>query len=74
MAAGTVFRHFPTKADLLRALMKDLLEQVTAEAATLAEQGDPARALFDFFADRSMWANEARTTLQSIANSFRSWK
>ena len=49
VAVGTVFRHFPTKADLLRALMKDLLSQVTAEATTLAEEGDPATALFDFF-------------------------
>jgi AcrR family transcriptional regulator len=49
VAAGTVFRHFPTKADLLRALMKDLLSQVTAEASALAEEGDPATALFEFF-------------------------
>ena len=50
VAAGTVFRHFPTKADLLRALMKDLLEQVTTEAAALVAEGHPATALFDFFA------------------------
>src|SRR4051794_40776180 len=49
VAVGTVFRHFPTKADLLRALMKDLLSQVTAEATALAEEGDPATALFEFF-------------------------
>ncbi|GLZ00352.1 TetR/AcrR family transcriptional regulator [Actinoplanes sp. NBRC 103695] len=49
VAAGTVFRHFPTKADLLRALMKDLLEQVTADAAELATSGDPATGLFEFF-------------------------
>jgi len=28
-----VFRHFPTKADLLRALMKDLLADITADLA-----------------------------------------
>ena len=49
VATGTVFRHFPTKSDLLRALMKDLLTQVTAEAAALVEHGDPATALFEFF-------------------------
>lgn len=50
VAVGTVFRHFPTKADLLRALMKQVLLRITDEAADLIEHGDPATALFDFFA------------------------
>jgi AcrR family transcriptional regulator len=49
VAIGTVFRHFPTKADLLRALMKRLLQQLTDEAGTLVEQGDPNIALLEFF-------------------------
>jgi AcrR family transcriptional regulator len=49
VAVGTVFRHFPTKQDLLSAIVKDLLARLTAEVAELAE-GDPATALFDFFA------------------------
>jgi len=49
VAIGTVFRHFPTKADLLRALMKRLLEQVTDDAGALLAQGDPGTALFEFF-------------------------
>lgn len=48
VAIGTIFRHFPTKADLVRALMKRLLDQITSDAETLAAQDDPA-ALFDFF-------------------------
>ena len=44
VAIGTVFRHFPTKADLLRALMKNLLADVTAELAA------PDTDLFTFFA------------------------
>ncbi len=39
VAVGTVFRHFPTKTDLLVAIMKDALEQfrirATAPGATL---------------------------------------
>jgi AcrR family transcriptional regulator len=50
VAIGTVFKHFPTKADLLRALMKRLLQQLTDEAGMLVEQGDPTRALQEFFA------------------------
>jgi AcrR family transcriptional regulator len=48
VAIGTIFRHFPTKDDLVRALMKRLLQQITDDATNLAAQGDP-RALFHFF-------------------------
>jgi AcrR family transcriptional regulator len=48
VAIGTVFRHFPTKADLLRALMKRLLQQLTDDAGDLAAHGDPETALFEF--------------------------
>ena len=50
VAIGTVFRHFPTKSDLLRAMMKRLLQQVTDDAAELISHGDPAGALFEFVA------------------------
>jgi AcrR family transcriptional regulator len=49
VAIGTVFRHFPTKADLLRALMKRLLQQITDDAADLIAHADPTTALFEFF-------------------------
>ncbi|MFF5084828.1 helix-turn-helix domain-containing protein [Actinoplanes sp. NPDC000266] len=42
VAIGTVFRHFPTKQDLLVAIMKRLREQLAAEAGR--------RDLFGFFA------------------------
>jgi AcrR family transcriptional regulator len=50
VAVGTVFRHFPTKDALLRAMMKDLLARLASEAAALISHGDPATALFTFFA------------------------
>lgn len=46
VAIGTVFRHFPTKRDLLAAIMKDLLARLTAELEALAA-GDRDDALFD---------------------------
>jgi AcrR family transcriptional regulator len=49
VAIGTIFRHFPTKDDLLTAIMKDLLEQLTGDVAALAREGDPRTALFSFF-------------------------
>jgi AcrR family transcriptional regulator len=49
VAIGTVFRHFPAKDDLLRAIMKDLLQRLTGEVTALAAEGDPSTALFAFF-------------------------
>lgn len=48
VAIGTIFRHFPTKQDLLAAIMKDLLLRLTQEAVSLAA-GDPKTAMFTFF-------------------------
>ena len=49
VAIGTVFRHFPAKDDLLRAIMKDLLQRLADEVTALAGEGDPSTALFTFF-------------------------
>ncbi|GAA0626681.1 TetR/AcrR family transcriptional regulator [Kutzneria viridogrisea] len=49
VAIGTVFRHFPTKQELLRALLRELLARRTEELTTLVAEGDPATALFEFF-------------------------
>jgi AcrR family transcriptional regulator len=48
VAIGTVFRHFPTKDDLLAAIMKQLAASLTEQVETLAREGDPATALFTF--------------------------
>ncbi|GAA1893831.1 TetR/AcrR family transcriptional regulator [Asanoa iriomotensis] len=48
VAVGTVFRHFPTKDDLLRAVMKDLLDRLHAQVDALTA-ADPGAALFRFF-------------------------
>ncbi|WP_232320091.1 TetR/AcrR family transcriptional regulator [Herbidospora daliensis] len=66
VAVGTVFRHFPTKADLLTALMKDLRERLAARAAVLAEEGD-GTALFTFFAEVVEYAAGARTVVHLLA-------
>jgi AcrR family transcriptional regulator len=47
---ATVFRNFPTKADLLTAILVGRLERLRQEAEMLAETGDPRRAFHDFFA------------------------
>ena len=49
VAVGTVFRHFPRKEDLLRALMKELSRQLADDAGRLLAEGDPRTALVEFF-------------------------
>jgi len=45
VAVGTIFRHFPTKADLLAAIMKDTLVRVAERMAA------PDAGLFTVFAE-----------------------
>ncbi|MFI6519764.1 TetR/AcrR family transcriptional regulator [Spirillospora sp. NPDC050679] len=49
VAVGTVFRHFPTKRDLLTAIMKELRAGLIAEAESLVATGDEGTAFFDYF-------------------------
>ncbi|GIF26841.1 AcrR family transcriptional regulator [Actinoplanes tereljensis] len=45
---GTVFRHFPTKDDLLAAIVLDRIESLAALARKLYLADDAGQALFDF--------------------------
>lgn len=65
VAIGTVFRHFPTKADLLRALLKRLLEQLTDDVEELVASGEPRTALFEFFS-RLVERTAANRTVVSL--------
>jgi AcrR family transcriptional regulator len=47
---GTVFRHFPTKDDLLAAVVLDRIDELTAVAGHLAGAGDAGAALIEFLA------------------------
>jgi AcrR family transcriptional regulator len=45
---GTVYRHFPSKEDLVRAVISDRLQHIVGEGHALLQSGDPGRALFAF--------------------------
>ncbi|GAA2332069.1 TetR/AcrR family transcriptional regulator [Streptomyces kunmingensis] len=51
LAKGTVFRHFPTKEDLLSAIMLRLLDRLAGSAGRLLDADDAAAALREFMAD-----------------------
>jgi len=46
---ATVFRHFPTKAELLEAVLARRFERLRERADGLAGAADPGQAFFDFF-------------------------
>jgi AcrR family transcriptional regulator len=48
VGVGTVFRHFPTKEDLLKAVFVGRMKGLADIAQTLGHTADPARALSDF--------------------------
>src|SRR5947207_386123 len=52
VGAGTVYRHFPTKEDLFRAVIEDRLGRIVDDGRALLASGDPGEALFTFL--RSM--------------------
>jgi AcrR family transcriptional regulator len=61
VAIGTVFRHFPTKDDLLAAIMKRLLAQLVEEAEKLD--------LFAFFTHMVAQAAAKKTVVDLLAGS-----
>jgi AcrR family transcriptional regulator len=46
---ATVFRHFPTKAALLQAVLVRRFDRLREQAEALLETTDPGTAFFDFF-------------------------
>ena len=48
VAKGTVFRHFPTKEDLIAAIVGEHLAALTAVARRLQDSADPGAALLEF--------------------------
>jgi AcrR family transcriptional regulator len=46
---GTVFRHFPTKAALLEAVLTRRFDRLREQAEALLNAADPGQAFFDFF-------------------------
>jgi AcrR family transcriptional regulator len=48
VGAGTVYRHFPTKEDLFRAVVESRLRRIIDEGRALLDDPGPGEALFTF--------------------------
>lgn len=48
VGAGTVYRHFPTKEDLFRAVVENRIHGIVASGRALLDDAEPGEALFVF--------------------------
>ena len=67
VGAGTVYRHFPTKEDLFRAVVEDRIRGIIGEGhALLADE--PADALFEFLRSMTLtWGATDRGLSEALA-------
>lgn len=68
VGAGTVYRHFPSKEDLFRAVIAERIQGIVDEGRNILAHADPADALFDFL--RSMvlqWGAADRGLVDALA-------
>jgi AcrR family transcriptional regulator len=69
VGAGTVYRHFPTKEDLFRAVVEDRIRGLVNEGRALLDSTDPGGALLRFL--RSMvlqWGASDRGLVEAFAS------
>jgi len=64
---GTVFRHFPTKESLLKAITHAVALRLAEETRALATEGDPATVLFTFFTRMVEQVAEKKTVVDLLA-------
>jgi AcrR family transcriptional regulator len=68
VGAGTVYRHFPTKEDLFRAVVENRIRSIVDDGRALLATEDPGEALFKFL--RSMvlqWGATDRGLSEALA-------
>jgi AcrR family transcriptional regulator len=68
VGAGTVYRHFPTKEHLVRAVVKHRLQRIVDDGYALLNSDEPGEALFTFL--RSMvlrWGATDRGLVDALA-------
>lgn len=67
VGAGTVYRHFPTKDDLYRAVIEDRLHAVTEEGLAVLAADDPGEALYDFLLSMVRWGDTDQGMVDALA-------
>lgn len=68
VGAGTVYRHFPLKEALFRAVVEDRINRITEEGRALLATEDPAGALFIYLRSRVLqWGATNRGLADALA-------
>jgi len=68
---GTLFRNFPTKQDLIAAIVIERMNEATAYARTLLDAPDPGEALFGFIEEIvGPQQLDSRALFDAIADTF----
>jgi AcrR family transcriptional regulator len=66
---GTVYRHFPAKDDLVRAVITDRLQRTVDEGHSLLRSGDSGQALFAFMRALLAWGATDKVLTHALAGS-----
>ncbi|MDT5237331.1 MAG: hypothetical protein QOF47_3318 [Mycobacterium sp.] len=69
VGAGTVYRHFPAKEDLVAAVIADQMQRIIDGGHALLEEGNPGEALFIFLRSAVEWSATNRGLVDALAGS-----
>lgn len=68
VGAGTVYRHFPTKEALFRAVIDDRMRRIIDQGRALLESEQPGQALFAFLQSMVLqWGAADRGLVEALA-------
>lgn len=68
VGAGTIYRHFPTKEELFRAVIGDRLRRVVDDGNALLESAEPGAAIFTFLRSIVLqWGATDRGLVEAMA-------
>lgn len=67
---GTLFRNFPTKEDLIAAVVIERMREMTEYGRTLLDRPDPADALFEYLEDLVGRQQLDRRVSEAVADTF----
>jgi AcrR family transcriptional regulator len=69
VGAGTVYRHFPAKEDLVEAVIADQMQRIIDGGHALLEADKPGEALFTFLRAAVEWSATNRGLVDALADS-----
>jgi AcrR family transcriptional regulator len=69
VGAGTVYRHFPAKEDLVEAVVADQMQRIIDGGYALLEADKPGEALFTFLRAAVEWSATNRGLVDALADS-----